>query len=74
MSSIVTIALLAFCVWSGIKFMDTITDQKNPASTAKKILVAIPPIASLVVLIVLACIGYLPEWFMAIANVILVFY
>lgn len=43
MSSIVTIALLAFLVWSGMKFMDVITDKNNPASATKKVLVAIPP-------------------------------
>lgn len=72
MNSIVAIALMAFLVWSGMKFMDVITDKERPASTTKKILVAIPPIGTIVILIVLACIGYLPEWFMSIANVILI--
>lgn len=73
MNSIVAIALMAFAVWSGIKFMDVITDSKNPASTTKKILVAIPPIAAIIVLVVLGIIGYLPEWFMTIIDVILIF-
>lgn len=70
MNSIVAIALMVFCVLSGMKFMDVITDKESPASTTKKILVAIPPIAAFVVLIVLGCIGYLPDWFMTLANVI----
>ena len=73
MSSLIVILIFAGMVWAGINFMNKITDESNPPSTIKKILLALPIVIGIAALIWLYDIGFVPDWFVSICQIFLVF-
>jgi len=72
MSSLIVILIFAGMVWAGINFMNKITDESNPPSTIKKILLALPIVIGIAALIWLYDIGFVPDWFVTICQIFLI--
>ncbi len=70
MSSLIVILIFAGMVWAGINFMNKITDESNPPSTIKKILLALPIVIGIAALIWLYDIGFVPDWFVTIIYIL----
>ena len=73
MSSLIVILIFAGIVWAGVNFMNKITDESNPPSGIKKVLLGLPIVIGIAALVWLYCIGFVPDWFVSICQIFLVF-
>lgn len=73
MSSLLVILIFAGIVWAGVNFMNKITDESNPPSGIKKVLLALPIVIGIAALIWLDSIGFVPGWFTTICQIFYIF-
>jgi hypothetical protein len=73
MSSLIVILICAGIVWASVNFMNKITDELNPPSVIKKVLLGLPIVIGIAVLVWLYSIGFVPGWFVAICQIFLIF-
>lgn len=73
MSSLIVILIFVGIVWAGVNFMNKITDESNPPSVIKKVVLGLPIIIGIAALIWLYCIDFVPGWFVSICQIFLIF-
>ena len=72
MSSLIVILIFAVIVWASVNFMNKITDESNPPSGIKKVVLVLPIVIGIAVLIWLYSIDFVPGWFVSICQIFLI--